>query len=347
MKLWANLDISLSLARAGEAAQRAEQLGFDCISAPDVMYDGLLLAAMAAAGTQKIDIATSALVCFPRSPMTVAVAAWNLQEFSAGRFRLGLGPLIAQNIIQKYSTPWHPPAPRMREYVNALRAIFSRWQLGTPLDFHGEYYQFTRQQDFTAPAPLDHPEMPLHLAAIGPNMCALAGEIADALFAHPTNTSPRYIREHILPAVARGALRSGRDPNETGIIACPFVATGRSTVSIESQWERHRATLATVFSTPNYWPSLEMFGFDDLGPKLRAMTREGQWQRMTNEFPDDIAQQFIYRGDYAQVGEQLSTAYRGIASGIALQLPIDRADDQQLADLVAKLKHTPTLYQRA
>ena len=67
--------------------------------------------------------------------MTTAIAAWDLQELSEGRYRLGLGPLIAPNIIQKYSTAWSPPAPRMREYVAAIRAMFRSWQ-------HGEDYHF-------------------------------------------------------------------------------------------------------------------------------------------------------------------------------------------------------------
>lgn len=339
MKLWANLDIRLPLAKVGEAARRAEQIGFDCVTAPDVMYDGLLVAAQAASATSRIEIGTSALVCFPRSPMTVAVAAWNLQEFSQGRFRLGLGPLIAQNIVQKYSTPWYPPAKRMREYVDALRAIFDRWQFGSALDFRGEFYQFTRQQDFTAPAPIKHPRIPVHLAAIGPNMCALAGELADGLFAHPTNTSPRYIREGILPSLARGAERIGRDATSVDIIACPLVAAGASSDAIEEKWKQHKSTLATVFSTPNYWPSLELFGLGELGPRLRQMTREGKWERMNEAFTDDMAKLFLYGGHYQELGEILASEYAGLVSGLALQLPDDPRDDQNMADLVARLKH--------
>ena len=342
MKVWANLDIHTPLSKAADVARRAEQMGFDCLTAPDVMYDGLLLAAMAAAGTRRMEIATSALVCFPRSPMTVAVAAWNLQELTEGRFRLGLGPLIAQNIVQKYSTPWYPPAPRMREYVQSLRAIFARWQHGAPLDFRGEFYQFSRQQDFTAPRPLKHPGIPIHLAAIRPNMCALAGELADALFAHPTNTSPRYLREQLLPAVARGAVRSGRSAGDIDVIACPFLAMGSSSGVVDELWLRHRQTLATVFSTPNYWPSLEMFGYPDLGPRLREMTRDGRWDQMLAAFPDEIAQLFIYRGDAADLGAQLAAGYAGLASGIALQISDNPRGDQDLADLVALLKRRET-----
>lgn len=338
MKVWANLDIRLPLAEVGIAARRAEQIGFDRITAPDVMYDGLMVATMAAAATDRIEIATSALVCFPRSPMTVAVAAWNLQEFSEGRFRLGLGPLIAQNIVQKYSTPWYPPAKRMREYVGALRAIFDRWQYGKTLEFRGEYYQFTRQQDFTAPAPLEYPDMPVHLAAIGPNMCALAGELADGLLAHPTNTSPHYVKEAILPSLARGAARTDRDVAEIDIIACPLVAVGSSQQEIDKIWAQHKLTLATVFSTPNYWPSLELFGFDDLGPRLRQLTREGKWEQMNDLFSEETAKLFLYGGHYEDLGEVLKSDYSGLVSGVALQLPNDPADDQKMADLVAELK---------
>lgn len=339
MKVWANLDIRLPLSEVADAARRAERIGFDCISAPDVMYDGLLVASTAIAATQTIQVATSALVCFPRSPMTVAVAAWNLQEYSNGRFRLGLGPLIAQNIIQKYSTNWYPPARRMREYIHSLRAIFRRWQYGEELNYSGEYYKFTRQQDFTAPSPIAHPDIPIHLAAIGPNMCALAGELADGVFAHPTNSSPKYFRNNMIPSLERGAARTGRSLGAIEKIACPFVAIGRNEKQIAAQWQKAKRTLATVYSTPNYWPSLELMGLDDIGPRLKQMVKEGKWSEMNDLFTEDMAEFFIYRGSFENISKILKSDYQNLIDGIALQLPENPDDDELMAGVIAELKH--------
>ena len=144
MEIWTVLDISLPLSRIAQEARRAEALGFDFVAVPDLIHDGIAAAALAAAATERIGIATSALIAFPRSPMTVAVAAWDLQALSGGRFRLGLGPQVRGNIVDRFSTEWTAPAPRMRDYVDAIRAIFDCWQDGKILDYHGSHYRFTR-----------------------------------------------------------------------------------------------------------------------------------------------------------------------------------------------------------
>src|SRR5574337_2107497 len=106
----------------GVHAQRVEAMGYDGLFVSDAVHDGLLLAARALACTSRIRVAISVLVAFPRSPMNVALAAWDLQKMSRGRFELGLGTQIRQNIEERYSARWLPPAAGMREYVGALRA---------------------------------------------------------------------------------------------------------------------------------------------------------------------------------------------------------------------------------
>jgi probable F420-dependent oxidoreductase len=338
-KLIANLDFDTPLAEISSAAWRAEALGFDRISIPDVCHDGLMAATLAAQATQQIEIANSALVCFPRSPMTTAVAVWDLQAFSGGRYQLGLGPLVAPNIIQKYSTHWFPPAPRMREYVHAMQAIFRCWQHGEPLNYRGTYYQFSRQQAYTAPPPIDHPDIPLHLAAVGPNMAALAGEVADSVTTHPTNTSPRFLREKLFVDIAKGAARSGRKPETLGVIVNPLIATGGSSAEIAHARKQHRQMLATVFSTPNYWRSLELFGWGDLGPRLREMTRQGRWGEMAGLFTDEMVNAFVLTAPWDELPALLREAYGGLATALALTLPRQARDDAAIARVVAELRN--------
>jgi probable F420-dependent oxidoreductase len=337
-RMWATLDLKTPLAEIPNHARRAEAMGFDGVMAPDVMSDGFLVAQAAIGATEHIRVATSALVCFPRSPMTTGVAAWNLQALSGGRFHLGLGPLVRGNIIGKYSTPWTPPAPRMREYVQSLRALFDCWQNGTPLDYRGEHYQFTRMQDFVKPPPIEHPEIPIHLAGIGPNMTALSGELADALVAHPTNTSPRFLREVARPRMAVGSKRTGRDPGDTVLIANPMVATGRDAKTVARERERHRELMAILLSTPSYWPSLDLYGWRKCGETLHSRVRENRWSELTPLLTDEMVEVLIPCATHDELGARLHDWYDGVADALTLSIPEDPADDDAIARVVAELR---------
>lgn len=338
VKVWASLDIALPLARVGDGARRAEALGFDGVMTPDVMTDGFLAAQAAIAATREIRVATSAVVAFARSPMVVGVAAWNLQALSGGRFHLGLGPLIRTNIVEKYGMPWSAPAPRMREYVHALRALFDCWQNGTRLDYRGEHYKLTRMQAFVAPPPIEHPAIPIHMAGIGPNMTAVAGELADALITHPTNVSARFLREKTLPGLARGAARVGKDPRSVRLFVNPLVATGPDEATVRAERERQRALLATLYSTPSYWPSLELHGWHDLGPELNGLVRANRWEALGALLSDEMLEVLMVTARHADLASALRAKYDGIADAIVLQLPIDAAGDPALGEVVANLR---------
>jgi len=337
-RIWLALDPQLPLAEVGAAARRAEALGADVVTVADMAHDALLAAAAAAAATERIEVATSALVCFARSPMTVAVAAWDLQAASRGRFRLGLGPLVAPILTQKYGTPWLPPAPRMREYAAALRAIFACWQHGAPAAFEGRFYRFTRQQAYNRPPPIEHPEIPIHLGAIGPRMTALAGEIASGILMHPTNASRRFAQEILLPNLARGAARGGRERGAIEVVANPLCATGRSREGVARRREEHRRLLATLLSTPSYWPSLELFGCKELGPALRALARAGRWDEMPAALGDELLDACVPSAVFAELPARLRAEYAGVADAIALALPRDPAEDAELRAAIADLR---------
>jgi probable F420-dependent oxidoreductase len=337
-QVWASIDLALPLARVGDAARRAEALGFDGVMVPDVMTDGFLAAQAAIVATREIRVATSAVVAFARSPMVVGVAAWNLQALSGGRFHLGLGPLIRTNIVEKYGMPWSPPAPRMREYVHALRALFDCWQHGTRLDYRGEHYRLTRMQAFVAPPPIEHPEIPIHMAGIGPNMTAVAGELADALITHPTNVSARFLREKTRPGLARGAARVGKDPRAVRLFANPLVATGPDDGTVRAERERQRALLATLYSTPSYWPTLELHGWRSIGEKLNGLVRANRWLDLAAVLTDAMLDELMVTARHEALADALRTRYAGIADAIVLQLPIGLEGDRAVGDVVAGLR---------
>lgn len=338
LKIWAQLREHVALAEVADLARRAERMGYDRICTPELDHDPLLAAGAAIQATERIEVGIAGLVCFPRSPMTSAVAAWDLQAYSRGRFHLGLSPLVAQNIIHKFSTPWYPPAPRMREYIESLRAIFRCWQDGEPLDYRGEYYQFTRQQDYAKPRPLDYPPIPIHIGATGPNMAALAGEVASALYTHPTNTTPRYLREVVMPNMDRGARRVDRRESRAMLVANPFLAIGDNDAEIEALRENYRCFLATVFSTPRYWPSLEMYGWDELGPHLKQLVRDNRWEDMAPCFSDEMLDTFVVTARYHELPEVLFQWYGGLIDGIAIPMPRDPAYDSIVASLIEAIR---------
>lgn len=337
-QVWASIDLALPLAGVGEGARRAEALGFDGVMVPDVMTDGFLAAQAAIVATREIRVATSAVVAFARSPMVVGVAAWNLQALSGGRFHLGLGPLIRTNIVEKYGMPWSAPAPRMREYVHALHALFACWQHGTRLDFRGEHYRLTRMQAFVAPPPIEHPEIPIHMAGIGPNMTAVAGELADALITHPTNVSARFLREKTRPGLARGAARVGKDPRAVRLFANPLVATGPDEGAVQAERERQRALLATLYSTPSYWPTLELHGWREIGEKLNGLVRANRWQELATVLSDAMLDELMVTARHDALAAALRARYAGIADAIVLQLPIGAEGDRAIGEVVEALR---------
>ena len=313
-------------------------MGYDGLAVPDAVHDGLAACAVALQATRHLHVATSVLVAFPRSPMVVALAAWDLQEMSRGRFELGLGSQVRGNIVGRYSTPWSAPVPRLREYVGALRSIFDCWQNGTPLAFEGEHYRFTRMQPFFKPDPIEHPAIPIHLGGIGPNMLALAGEVADGLMTHPTNSAPRYLREVVQPRLEHGARRSGRDPADIGLMVGPLVATGPDEASVAAEREKVRQLLTFLYSTPSYWPSLEIFGWKERGERLHQMTREGRWAEMADLVDDEMLDTFAPTGSYAEIADVLFEWYGGLTRWITFPLPDDPRSDPQAAKLIGHLR---------
>jgi probable F420-dependent oxidoreductase len=270
--------------------------------------------------------------------MLVAIAAWDLQDASGGRFELGLGTQVRGNIERRYSTPWTAPVARMREYVRSLRAIWRTFQHGAPLSFEGEHYHFTRLQPFFNPGPIEHPEIPIFLGAVGPKMTEMAGEVADGLMTHPTNTSPRYLREATLPALAAGAKREGRDAKRVELLAGGFIATGTDAAAVARSREHVRELLTFLYSTPAYWPTLDLFGWREVGERLHRLTREGKWGEMAGAISDAMLDALVPQGRYATIADTVRGWYGDLATRVTFPLPEDPADDAAAARAIAALR---------
>lgn len=328
----------MALSALGAYARRVEALGYDGLNVPEAVHDGFLAASVALQATQRIHVATSVVVAFPRSPMMVAIAAWDLAELSGSRFELGLGSQVKGNIEGRYGTPWTPPVQRMRDYIGALRAIFDTFQHGTKLAFESENYSFSRMQPFFRPEPLADPTLPIRLGGVGPRMTALAGEIADGLNTHPTNTAPRYLREVLGARLAAGAACSQRTLADFRLMVGCRVATGPTKAIVAQEREAARRTLAFLYSTPAYWKSLELFGWEDCGIALRELTRAGKWDEMAGLVDDEMLDAFVPQGTYDEIAQVLQDWYGDLTSWLTFPMPADPADDAAAAVVIARLR---------
>ena len=309
-----NLDVGLmtfDLQAVPAYARRAEEMGFGAIWSAETRHDPFLPLAVASTTTSRVGLGTAIAVAFPRSPMVLAHLAWDLQKASGGRFSLGLGSQVKAHNERRFSVAWQPPGPRMREVVQALRAIWSCWQDGTRLDFRGRSYRFDLMTPFFNPGPIEHPRIPIYLAGVNPEMCRIAGEVADGLHIHSFH-SARYLRERVLPAVQEGLARSGRSRADFTIRASTMVVLG------DSEDERRRAAravkrqIAFYASTRTYQAVLAVHGLEDLVPALHARSLAGDWEGMADLISDETLEHFAVSGPFASIGERIRTRYRGL-----------------------------------
>lgn len=311
------LDVRLrtDLVHAARDAAEAEEIGFDGAWTTENQCDGFLPLALAAAATDRIELGPSVAIAFARTPMTVAYLAADLQRLTAGRFRLGLGTQIRPHVEKRFSMPWSAPADRMREFVIALRAIWTAWETGDPLDVRGEFYTHTLMTPAFRSPPHPFGPPPVLLAAVGPRMTRVAGEVADGLLAHPFTTE-RYLREVTVPLVAEGRTRSGRTgPFEIGLSA--FVATDDAEVAAV------RRQIAFYGSTPAYRPVLDLHGWGELQVELNRLSKQGRWDEMTSLVDDEVLATMCCVGTTSEVAAELWRRYGDIADRIRFNLPGD------------------------
>lgn len=222
------------LQRIADSARMLEDIGFDGITTAEAGHDPFLPLMIAAEHSSSLALGTNVAVSFPRSPMVTAQAAWDLQHYSQGRFNLGLGTQVKGHNERRYSTPWPSgPGPRMREYIQCMQAIFRSFQdPKNPEYFEGEHYSFTLMPPFFNPGPIEHPEIPIYVAAVNSYMAGLSGELCKGIRMHPVATFA-YTRDVIQPAIAAGAAKSGRTLADIDVAGAPFLAIGKDEQGVE------------------------------------------------------------------------------------------------------------------
>jgi len=319
-------DTPMHIGEFAAGAALAESVGLDAVLVEETKDDPFQLLALGASSTEKIQLGTSVAMAFPRSPTITAMSAWSLQKLSKGRVVLGLGTQVRAHIQRRYGLDWSAPAPWTRDYVNAMHAVWDCWQTGEPLDFQSEHYKLNLMVPLFNPGPIDHPKIPVHIAAIGPHMCAVAGEVADGVRLHPVCT-PRFIDEEVLPNVARGAARSNRDVDTVEICMKPLIGTAPNPEALERVIRTVRARVAFYLSTPSYRRTFELHGWGDIAREASTLSRENRWEELPGLVDDEMLHTVATVGTYDEIGTKLRERYVGRVDRIEFSIPVHNDDD--------------------
>jgi probable F420-dependent oxidoreductase len=312
----------------GEAARHAEELGYDGLWSVEASHDPFLPLAQASATTERIELGTGIAVAFARNPMNLAMLANDLQTMSRGRFILGLGSQVRAHVTKRYSMPWSHPAARMRELILAIRAIWDSWaDPDQALRFRGEFYTHILMTPFFDPGPNPFGNPPILLAAVGPAMTEVAGEVADGLLAH-TFTTQRYLQDVTLPALERGAAKAGKLRQELQISYAGFVVTGRDDDEIGRATAAIKSQIAFYASTPAYRPVLRLHGWEDVQPELNALARRGHWNEMAALIDDSMLDVFAVVAPLDEVPRRVRERFGGIVDRFTFYAPYEVAADE-------------------
>ncbi len=295
-------------------ARAAEELGFDALWTSETQHDPFLPLAIAAEHTSRIGLGTAIAVAFPRSPTVLAHIAWDLANASHGRFILGLGTQVKAHIERRFGMTWESPAPKLREMILAMRAVWDAWQNGTRLNFRGEFYKLTLMTPFFDPGSIEHPAIPIYIAGVNEHLCRVAGEVCQGFHVHPFHT-PKYIHEVILPNIERGARQASRTRAELQLSSAIFVATN------DEEREAVRTQISFYASTPSYRAVLDVHGWGEIGEKLSALAARGKWDDMPELVSDDLLNEVAIVAPQEQVPARVKERYTNVLDRITLYAP--------------------------
>jgi probable F420-dependent oxidoreductase len=331
--------IGTDLRRVADSAREVEAAGDSGAWTAETAHDPFFPLLLAAEHTTDIELGTSIAVAFARNPMTLANIAWDLQTFSGGRFVLGLGSQIKPHITKRFSMEWSHPAPRMREMVLAIRAIWDTWLNGTKLEFRGDFYTHTLMTPFFAPNAADLADVgvpKIFLAGVGELMTEVAGEVCDGFICHGFTTE-RYLREVTLPALERGRAKVGKTLEGFEIVGPSFVVTGNDEREMDAATSGTRQQIAFYGSTPAYRAVLDLHGWGGLQDELNTLSKQGKWVEMGALIDDEILNTFAVVGEPESIASELHQRYGDVIQRISFYAPYT-SDPERWTKIIADLK---------
>jgi probable F420-dependent oxidoreductase len=304
-----------------QLARTVEEVGFDCLWTSETQHDPFLPLALAAEHTTRIQMGTAIAVAFARSPTTLAQIAWDLQRASRGRFILGLGTQVKAHIERRFGMTWESPAPKLREMILAIRALWRAWQGDGSINFRGEFYKITLMTPFFNPGPIEHPDIPIFIAGVNEHLCRVAGEVCQGFHVHPFHTV-EYIRQIVLPNIAAGAAQAQRTRADLELSSTIFVATD------DAEREAVRAQIAFYASTPSYKAVLDVHGWGDINQKLGRLAARQKWDEMPALVSDELLNAVAILAPLEEIPTRVRARYAGVLDRVSLYLPflLDEAD---------------------
>ncbi|SHW65126.1 putative F420-dependent oxidoreductase, MSMEG_2256 family [Mycobacteroides abscessus subsp. abscessus] len=312
------------LAQMGALAQRTQAAGFSGLLLTETGRTAYLSAAVASQAAPGLELSTGVAVAFPRSPFVTAASAWELQEATGGRFRLGLGTQVRTHVVRRYGMPFEQPGPRLRDYVRAVKACFTAFRTGK-LDHHGDFYDMDFITPQWSPGPIDAPDPKVDIAAVNPWMLRMAGEVADGVHIHPLG-EPGYVTRHVLPNVTAGAEKAGRSPADIDTIIPAMTIVGDTDEERHNEREFVRASMSFYGSTPNYAFIWDEAGFEGTTARLREKQKAGDMAGMMAQITDDHIAAFATESTWDDLADKLIAKYEGVATRVVLYNALGGSD---------------------
>lgn len=331
-------DKPLDIRTIGEQARMVEECGLDGVFTEETKDDPFVVMALAAQATTTLKVGTGVTIAFPRSPTIMALSAWTIQKLSGGRFTLGLGPQVKAHIERRYGMQSNPAGPWMRDYIRAVRAVWDTWQNGTPLNYQGEFYKLDLMVPLFDAGPIEHPDIPIHIAAVNPVMSMVAGEVADGIRPHPVCT-PGYIRDVMLAEVRKGAERSGRSLEGFKVSMKPLIATAPDEDELQIKIRDARARIAFYASTPAYVGCFDHVGLGDLAREAKLLSRAQDWEALPKLISDDVLEQFVVFGTYDVIGKKLHERFGDVVTNCEFSIPVRNEREKEIMQQLVRDLH--------
>lgn len=321
-----------SLRQAPALARAAEAVGFAAAWTTETQHNPFLPLPLIAEHTTRLRFGTAVAIGLARSPLTLAHVGWDLAEQSGGRFILGLGTQVKPHIERRFGLAWpESPAGKLRELIQAIRAVWHTWQTGERLNFRGEHYKLTLMTPFFSPPPHAHSDIPIYIAGVNTGLARLAGELGQGFHVHPLHSAD-YLRQVVRPALAAGAARAGRTLGDLQVAGAVLVATSPA----EEAFVRQQ--IAFYASTPSYRPVLALHGWEAVGEALSARAARGEWAAMPGLVTDAMLETFALSAPLAELAGPLRARYAGLLDRVTLYRPyLPGPEDEAWRTLAARL----------
>lgn len=322
------------LSKIPEQARAAEAAGYAGVWTAEAGRTPYFPLVLAAEHTERVLLGTAIAVAFPRSPFVTAQYAWELQEYSRGRFVLGLGTQVKGHNERRFSVAFEHPGPRLKEMIQAIHAIWAAFRGEAKLDFRGQFYRHDLITPFFSAGPISYPNPPVYVAAVNPWMYRMAGEVADGIHVHPFH-SVTYLGEHVLPAFHEGLARSSRSRADVTLVAPIFVIATDDPETERSMAALVRQQIGFYGSTRTYRGVFEAHGWGETSRTLSELVAKGEWGRIGEAITDEMLEVYATIGPWGDIPGLIKKKYDGLVDRVMFYSGFAPRDPDKEREVVA------------